>query len=351
MYTGGNPTTDACTRYRQVLPVAALAAQGHDVALHEVVDGVVWQDYAGDPRVVNWEPSSDIVVFQRPLSRDIADLIEIAATKCAVVIDMDDDFYTVPRENKAWAQIQPDINPLANTDHLRRAINAAHLVTVTTPALARRYGKAKSVVVPNYVPASYLQVQAPVHPLRIGWTGTMLTHPHDLESTRGAVAQALRSYPDVAFHVIGDGAGVREALELHNETECTIAGWVPFDDYPQHMAGLDVGIVPLQSSAFNHGKSWLKLLEFAALGVPAVGSNSAANVDFACQAGVSAIVRSPRQWQSALTQLLASVDLRQDVAGRGREVVKERFTIEGNATKWLDAWVNALADLRIGALL
>jgi glycosyltransferase involved in cell wall biosynthesis len=351
VYTDGDPTKDGCAYYRTHLPGTTLADQGADVIVERGTAGVLWRDDvlvngARDPRVQGWsDPDCDVAVFQRPVHRDVADLIEWCAADASrprTVVDLDDDLYKIPRENKAYRYVQPSLSPLRNTDHLRRAVRAADLVTVTTPALARRYARGRSVVLPNYVPASYLRLPPrplPAGPVSVGWTGTLHTHPHDLESTKGGVATALLR-TGAAMHVVGDGERVREALVLPDTVSLTTTGWVPLPLYTARMNEIDVGIVPLHASAFNQGKSWLKGLEMSALGIPFVASNTQPYVELHRAHGLGLIARSPHEWTEKLTLLIRDEDYRITHGEAARETVAASFTIEQNAERWLDAWTS-----------
>src|ERR1019366_1809483 len=142
------------------------------------------------------------------------------------------------------------------------------MVTVSTPALAKRYG---GRVVPNGIPRAYLGIerttsrQVPV----VGWTGVVVSHAGDLEQVGSALAEIVASGA-CAVRTIG---GRREALDvLGVQGEWHTGAWLQDFAYARLYADLDVAIVPLRPNRFNAGKSWLKGLEAAALGVPFVAS-------------------------------------------------------------------------------
>jgi glycosyltransferase involved in cell wall biosynthesis len=357
VFTDGDRYKDGCVYYRTYLPAQTLMDQGHDnVTHHRTTDNVLWQDditYSGYkiPRVKGWHnPECDVAVFQRPLLRDVADLIEWCSRNgVKTVVDMDDDFMKIPRANKAWENVQPDQSPIRNTDHLKRAIAACDLVTTTTPALARRYAPRKSVILPNYASSSWLNMPARPMPdvASLGWTGTMHTHPHDLESTRGALGKVLKDTRS-RLHIVGDGEGVEEALQLDSATEVTKTGWVPLPHYHVKTNDIDVGVVPLHASAFNQGKSWLKGLEFATLGIPFVASNTQPYVQLHNDHGIGLIARNPREWYDLTKRLLTDMNYREDMGERWRDIVRDRMTIEHHAHRWLEAWESVAARRLVG---
>lgn len=331
-----------CGHNRLIWPAEALAQQGADVSIDWAGPRTHWaRRWSGDEppddaRVVGVErPDADVVVLQRPARRWWTDLIpHLQRHGVRVVIDVDDDFAHIPAGNIARDSLDPKLHPARNWEWIARACHLADLVTATTPALAARYARHGRVqVLPNLVPASYLDVHAERDGRTCGWTGSIETHPHDLETCGRTVQRALDAN-GWRFRVVGTGIGVRERLGLSAEPDAT--GWQPIENYPQLYASLDVAIVPLHRSPFNDAKSALKMGEAAALGVPVVASPTPDNLRLN-KAGVGLIAPKPRDWARHLDRLMRSPDLRADIAGRGRDAMRTR-TYENRCGQWLIAW-------------
>lgn len=317
---------------RIIWPAEALRAQGADI---EIVYG---RQDAG------WEADPDVVVMQRPMLRryvegtgleTVGAIQRLQADGIRVVVDIDDDFMALNRKNEVWARTHPVGAPDCNPHHLSAACRIADLVTVTTPALARRYGAhGRVAIIPNHIPQSYLTIERPQNDVPVvGWTGAVATHPDDLQVTRGGVARAV-SATGAQFLMVGPAKGVQANLGLSDEPEAT--GFVDLDDYPHEMAKIDVGIVPLELSAFNQAKSWLKMLEYTALGVPCIGSPTAPNIEFAERYRLP-IARKPREWERWIRRLIGDEPLRREMSEAGREAMREE-TVEQNAHYWGEAW-------------
>lgn len=275
-------------------------------------------------------------MLQRPLTDTLADAVPLLqAAGVKVVVEIDDDFESISSRNVSWRNVQPKGNPRRNFLHLRRACEQADLVVVSTPALADVYGRhGRVVVVANCVPEVYLWTFGEHHDgLRVGWSGSTDTHPDDLQVTKGAIQRVLRS-TDALFHVVGTGKGVMRALNLASPPSA--CGWQPIDRYPAMMASIDVGIVPLQASRFNEAKSWLKGLEFAALGVPFIATPTGPYMELLLR-GAGLVADRPKDWEQLLRRLVVNDGERMELADAGREVARE-LTIEGNCDRWFDAW-------------
>jgi glycosyltransferase involved in cell wall biosynthesis len=341
------PVDDAGVgNYRLRFPAEALAAAGEDVMVDSVGPRMMWdRRWVGDSppedaRIVGVEtvPDADVVVFQRPTVLYRLDAIRhLRAAGVTVVVDVDDRLDRVHRLHAAKKGFH---RATANHQILDWCCAEADLVTCSTPALLARYGHGHGVVLPNLVPASYLNVFGLKRPGTVGWSGFVGSHPTDLQQTGGAVEQVLRNSEDWGFHVVGDGVGVREALGL--SAEPTVSGPVEFVDYPAVLTELEVGIVPLESSAFNDCKSYLKLLEMSALGVPAVASPTPENLRLH-RMGAGLIAESRGQWRRLLGRLMSDAVYRYELAEKGRSVAAT-LCYEDHCGRWLEAWTSAVRE-------
>jgi glycosyltransferase involved in cell wall biosynthesis len=328
-----------CGHYRLLWPVQVLRAQGHDTI-------IVRPD---DPET--GIEGSDVLVFQRPISAKLARLIpRLRAQGTAVVADIDDDLMSVDSRNPAWAFHHPKVKPELTWHWALESCRQATLTTCSTPALAERFGApGRSRVLRNYVPSRFLSASGP--PQRatrgsaeqliadeatpvLGWTGSVAHHPDDLRALGNALARL--QHP---FRVVGPRDRVAGVLGINPEL-VSATGGVPFDDYPQAAASLDVGIAPLADTRFNRAKSWLKPLEYSALGVAWVASDLPEYRRLA-HLGAGALATKPAAWARELRLLLGDERYRSERAEAGREVARA-LTIELHAWRWWEAWSEAL---------
>jgi glycosyltransferase involved in cell wall biosynthesis len=288
---------------------------------------------------VNIPSDADVMVFQRIAHRYMAQAVSVIRRKgVAVVIDMDDDLTCIHPANPAFELFHPRRgNPHYSWEHTLRACEAATLVTVSTPALLTRYARhGRGHVLYNMVPARYLDVPHEDNDV-IGWGGSVHSHPTDLQVMGPAIAQLIQS--GHRFKIAGSGYGAREALGLSERASIETTGNVPIGAWPLALNTLGVGVAPLAESKFNQSKSWLKMLEYAAVGVPCVASPRPEYARLH-KLGVGVVARTPREWHRWLRDLAGSAELRAEVAGRGRDVARDH-TIEGNAWRWLETWERA----------
>jgi glycosyltransferase involved in cell wall biosynthesis len=331
--------------YRLVWPAETLAAMGLDVTVHDGWPQAHWRAQPGFPdRIVAVDADCDVMVLQRPMLDSVLASIPVLQKQgVAVVVELDDDFTCLPHGHPARVNTSAMANPRQNRRNLRLACERADLVTCSTQAIADRYAPhGRAHVIPNCVPASYLSVEAPEHdgPLRVGWTGSTVTHVGDLQVVGDGLARVLAGGP---FHVVGTGFGVADALHLDDD-QVIPTGWVEIDDYPTAYAGLDVAVVPLADNPFNQAKSWLKGIEAAALGVPFVASPTGPYCDLAAL-GAGGLARTPDEWAMMVGLLTGDAGARQELSMVGRSVAAD-WTITGNAWRWAEAWERALNHRR-----
>lgn len=336
-------SNDGCSEYRLLAPARPLIAHGADVVLSETGPVVLWShDWSGyqyPPEGVTamglaQRPDADVIVLQRPGRRHWADVIPmLQKLGIRVVVDVDDLFDRIDKQNTSHQAYDPSLRDSHNLKWIELACRRADLVTVTTPALLDRYGYGHGLILPNLTPQRYLDLEANRMKNTVGWTGTVDSHPNDLQVTRGAVGMALDA-AEWGFHHVGTGKGIKDALGLSQEPTAT--GWVPFSEYADRMAEISVGIVPLADTKFNEAKSCLKAIEFAALGVPVISTATYDNERMR-KLGVGVTVKHPSQWDRALQRMLGDRDYREQVAGRSREAIADH-TYEKQCDRWWSAW-------------
>lgn len=289
------------------------------------------------------DPKCDVLVLQRPMNRELVESIPlIQQWGTAVVVEVDDDFDRVHPNNPAWRGIQPQLSPNSNVLWFNLAVQLADLVTVSTPALEKRYGQHGRVrVLPNYIPESYLEVERDHEneSIELGWPGNAKVHPGDLKIVGSAVTDTLQK-TDANFRAIGTPLTFTE-LSVP-ESRQVLVSWVPIDEYPRAVAQIDVGIVPLDATPFNRAKSWLKGLEFAALGVPFVASDLPEYRKLS-RLGAGLLAGHHGSWTDHLCRLVEDSELRATLAEQGRNAARN-LTIEKHAERWLQAWADAAAS-------
>ena len=327
-------------------PDPSLSLEEHNLT------GTFTRDAQGVEHVMKLDkiPDFDVFVFQRPLQTHVPEAMRLLRQAGRrVVCELDDDFTSVHAQNVSWRTVN-GWDPSRSKDNILRGLAVADVVTVSTPALAKVYGpycRRPPIVIPNYVPRWYTDVtneplEGRPDALLLGWSGSLNTHPQDLSAVGGAAARLLReNNGGVELAIVGTGQGAARAFGTKGVNgQIWVTGWVPIDRYPVNMAQIDVGMVPLKVDQFNQGKSWLKGVEFASVGVPFVASPTDQYLDL-MRMGIGSVAFNARDWYRQLKRLVIDEERRRDVAASARLKVYERLVMDDHLDEWMDAWVTA----------
>lgn len=333
-----------CGYYRLIWPAKILQSQGYDVKLvhphhHKRLSGGT--NANGELVQVTVPSDADVMVFQRVTSKAMVNAIKIMRQNgVAVVIDVDDDMSAIHPTNPAWRILHPgEGGRYAEYDwnSALLACDEATLVTTSTPALIGRYARhGRGVVLYNRVPEQMTLIKHVETPNVVGWGGSLHSHADDPQVCGTAMARLQRE--GYKFKVVGSPYGIREAFRLDSEPLTTDT--VPLGAWPHELSKLAVGIAPLNDTRFNAAKSWLKMLEYAACGVPAVGSPRA-EYRRLHKMGIGLLADNPRDWYRHVNRLLSNDSYRSDIGAVGRQVVIDHLTIERHAIQWWTAWQEA----------
>lgn len=295
---------------------------------------------------------ADVVVLQLPKTREMLDCLRLLqAQGVAVVVEMDDLLSAVPPSHQGHEL-------LVRRGVARYALACAleaDLVTVSTPNLLKEYGGGgRGMVVPNAIPRRIAELppayERDSDVVTIGWTGTVGTHPYDLQEMGSGLQQALdRTRGRSRFAIMGQAGDAQARLRLAEEP--VEYPWV--EDVDAYSTGLgerfDIGVAPLRIDRFNTCKSWLKVLEYSARGVFAVRAPSAEYE----RLGLGYRAKRPRDWATGITRAVEDPDWRREQAAANRAQVLAHHLTEHTAELWATAWrkardIRSRAD-RIGA--
>lgn len=332
-----------CGFYRLRAPAEELRLLGVDVTIADGIDAKATKFPDGTVQVEEIHTDADLIVAQRPLDNSIHAVIEQAKRQgIATIVELDDDFSTVHTRNVAHASITGS-KTLGNQWIEKAAATADH-VTISTPQLAKYARHGRYSILRNCVPESIFDVtnvKSNQKWPRIGWSGTVQTHPFDLQETKGRVGEVLTEN-DLPFNVVGDGQYVATNLRLKPDHPVYATGWVPIDQYYMHLYSfVDIGIVPLEISPFNQAKSALKGLEYAALGIPFVASPTREYERLAAY-GIGKIARNPAEWKKHLQRMIDRPAETERIAKESRDRIRAEHTYRVNAPQWIEAWEKAI---------
>jgi len=297
---------------------------------------LMYSDFAG----------TDLMVFQRQLTPAVLESMREAQKKgIRCIYDVDDDLFNTPVELGKAAEYyaRPDVR-----DTITKFMCEADAVVVSTPALGEALAKrcpdaAKFIVrnsldVPMWEEAYALrQVRARSEEVTIGWMASG-SHVIDAPIVMPALARIMGEHPEVRLHFIGamKGEQLSEELAVYKD-RIKLGGWVEISVLPFAMVDFDIGIAPLKDIPWNRSKSGIKVLQYWALGLPAVAT--ALPAYDVVESGLNGeLVGSPEDWYGALKRLVEDSELRRLLGARGRLKLLQKHDMRRNVSEWVDVF-------------
>lgn len=287
----------------------------------------------GDKAVHGW----DIIVFKLLMQAEILDAMPKAkALGQKIVVDIDDWFDGLSPSNRAYEATDPLKNPGSNRAIYSEIIMAADAVITSTPFLFDYYAKKRDNVflVRNGIDTDRWKRRKLHHnkKKRIGWVGATDWRSNDLEQLSGFMGKFVSSN-SLLFQHSGHSENAPTAGELMGVPRELVRTMpmVPILSYPLIFQNMDIGIVPLNDIGFNHAKSFIKGLEYAAAGIPFVSSYSP-EYQYLADNGIGRIARNEKEWVYHLTELL-DVTKRKDDADENYAHL-QNFSMDARGDDW-----------------
>ncbi len=364
-----NPHEWNSSEWRCAAPARAI--NGGNDAHADVVDVRAWLTGAADALC----ESADLIIVQRVLLGPVLNaILHWKARGKTVMAEFDDAYDKMPDSNpayafwhKGWAR-KPDgrVDVIEPTPITQFAWGLALCDAASMPSrvLAADWAHVvPTVVVPNWIDlALYSAAQPPEQlntrldgpcagrtdpaaralgrpVLQIGWGGS-LSHLHSF--TESGVLKALervcRARPQVRVVIHGADGRIVDALRLPKHQKLH-RPWVPYTEWPAHLAEIDIGIAPLEG-AYDQRRSWIKALEYLALGIPWIASEGPVYEDLARFGTL--VPNSALAWEHALLDLIDHWPERKALALQAAHEHAGRFSLDARRGDLLDIYRHVL---------
>ena len=333
------PLPGGCAYYRCFLPMSAVGKRAATSMGYPAWTG---EDGFGVKQSKNRALLGfDRVVIKLLMQRNTKSQMELAqALGQYIIVDVDDWYEELPESNQAHWVTDPKTSKFINRDHYRDVIMQADRVTVSTEFLRSKYAEMRDnvVLVRNTIDLSVTQKRPVVNrkPV-IGWVGGVPWRGGDLETLQSWLPDFLEKH-DLMFHHSGHKDDHKSFAELSgvDPARVTTSSMRPMNRYYLDLFNdYDIGIVPLNDIPFNHAKSNLKGIEYAASGIPFV-AQALPEYRNLYKSGVGRIAETPEEWVAHLEELL-DYKVRKREAAVNYSVVARKHTIETVADEWYAA--------------
>lgn len=157
-------------------------------------------------------------------------------------------------------------------------------------------------------------------PVVIGWIGSPSTSRY-LEEIQPTLADVCKG--DRARLVV---MGTQHGFSLKGVPVET-RNWA-LEQEVSTLLSFDIGIMPLEDSAWGRGKCGYKLIQYMACALPVVGSSIGVNRTIIKHGKNGFTASSAKEWKTALTTLCDDWVLRKQMGLAGRKSVEENYCVQ-----------------------
>lgn len=157
----------------------------------------------------------------------------------------------------------------------------------------------------------------------IGWSGTG-SNLIELERIEPVLRIVMSRFPKAKLRVI---CNHRPRLASLQADRVEFVCWTPSVEVSA-LQNLQIGLMPLQDTAWTRGKCAFKMLTYMACGVPIVASPVGMNADVLKLGNVGFGPSTQDEWVDALTTLLAEPDAARQMGDAGRAVIEDNFSVQ-----------------------
>jgi len=160
----------------------------------------------------------------------------------------------------------------------------------------------------------------------IGWAGTAsgLIYLQDLEDVFRKLSQLYNIQLKIISSATIKFKDVRVIYcEWSNDTEIS------------DLQSLDISIMPLPNTDFAKGKAGFKIIQYMGVGLPVVCSPVGINTEIVCDGINGFLAGTKDEWFEKLSYLTQNRNVREKIGKKGRESIIHKYTIEANASKFI----------------
>ena len=227
---------------------------------------------------------------------------------------------------------------LAQTVSYRQIMEQVGKVVVSTEEmrkLAQREMVLRSVLVwPNLIDGATRSVVEQLPPrtekkvdeVVLGYFSGSRAHDADFEVIAESLVELFRLHPSLRLF-LGGYASLPASLEVYGD-RIQRSRFMSYPAYLQNLRGVDVNLVPLLIDPFNNCKSGIRFLEASICGIPTVASNVGQFKEMICHGKTGYLCGRPQDWETALSTLIESADLRQKIGAEANRHVLQAHALD-----------------------
>lgn len=156
------------------------------------------------------------------------------------------------------------------------------------------------------------------------------SHDSDFAQIEDVLVTILETYKFLKLLIVGPLNYKKQLFEKFN-SRFEHKSKVLYDDYHLIFQKIDVNLVPLELSDFNHAKSELKYIEAGASGIPSVLSPSITHKEVIVNGKNGFLCYNKKDWIDTLALLITNSELREKIGVAARNHVCDEYTAEARS--------------------
>lgn len=252
----------------------------------------------------------------------------LAKMKRRLVIELDDAIYLTPFHQRKM--------PV-----LLRLSSAAIVGNRVLAAYAGRFAP-RVAVIPTVVDTDRFRPavtrasrQDPKDLITIVWAGLAFNFPY--LQLLAPVLKELQRTELVRFRVISSRPPALPGVSLDFKV------WSLEDEVVDLQSG-HIGVMPLLDTEWARGKCGLKLLQYMALGLPAVASPVGVNQEIISEGQNGFLASTQDEWYTALLRLCRDAELRSMIGSAARKTVEQEYALSVWGPRLVDSYRAIIND-------
>ena len=258
----------------------------------------------------------------------------VAAKRVKTVYDLADDLGAMIKESPQIPRLMRPFGGILGDLMVRRNIEKAEKVTVTTDMLKIAYSipDGKCEVISNGVDTNLFRnygnakEELGLDGFIIGYVG-VLREWVDLEPVFGALKDLDA---EIKMVVVGKEGGFNENVRLAKKCgvsdRVTFMGMVSYSQVPKYISAIDVCLIPFKKSRISESALPLKLFEYMACGKPVISTELPGIKNVAGEKVMYAT--NEKEYKERIAELYKNEELRHEMGKSGREFVAENYDWE-----------------------
>ncbi len=157
----------------------------------------------------------------------------------------------------------------------------------------------------------------------VGWTGLACNYKY-LDMIADELENFLKKYKDATLLVVSNRPWRHR---LSQSSQYRFVQWSQENEVSD-LHRMDIGLMPLEDTLWSRGKCSFKMLQYMAVGLPAIVSPVGMNKDVLAKAEIGFAAEQAGQWYQALETLYNQREYCEQLGANGRKVIEQYYSAE-----------------------